>query len=127
MLKLGSRVSTSGNSVTARIFNVTGAVEVANTNVTIDVLDMPNGIAWVFFKFPANATLNTATNYRIDILSNVASSASFQRKTVAAANWTFGLVTTTQQVPAATDQIIITGENSSFDLTLRTQPSSLDQ
>jgi hypothetical protein len=114
LLKLGSRVNTTGNSVTARIFNVTGGAEVANTNVTIDVLDMPNGIAWVYFKFSANATLNTATNYRIDILSNVANSASFQRKTATTANWTFGLVTTTQQVPAATDQIIICGENSAF-------------
>lgn len=112
LLKLGSRVTTAGNTVTVRIFNQTGGAAVANTTVTIDVLDMPNGIAWVYFKFPANATLATATTYRVELLSNVASSASFQRKNATAANWTFGLVTTTQQTPAATDQIIIAGENS---------------
>jgi hypothetical protein len=116
LLKLGSRVATAGNTVTARIFNATGSVAVANTTVTIDVLDMPNGIAWVYFKFPASASLATATNYQIQILSNVAGSASFQRKTVTAANWTFGLVTTTAATPTATDQILVQGEHTGFNV-----------
>jgi len=114
LLKVQSRVLTAGNTVTARIFNVTGAAAVANTTVTVDVLDMPNGIGWVFFKFPANATLNTATNYQVQITANVANAATFYRKSATAAAWTFGLVTTTQQAPAAADQIVITGENSSI-------------
>jgi hypothetical protein len=116
LLKLGTRVATAGNTVTARIFNATGAVAVANTTVTIDVLDMPNGIAWVYFKFPASASLAAATNYQIQILSNVAGSASFQRKTVTAANWTFGLVTTTAATPTATDQILVQGEHTGFNV-----------
>ena len=116
LLKLGSRVITAGNTVTARIFNVTGSVAVANTTVTIDVLDMPNGIAWVYFKFPANASLAAATNYQVQILSNVAGSASFQRKNATAANWTFGLVTTTAATPTATDQILVQGEQSGFNV-----------
>lgn len=115
LLKLGSRVATAGNTVTARIFNATGSVAVANTTVTIDVLDMPNGVAWVYFKFPASASLVAATNYQIQILSNVAGSASFQRKTATAANWTFGLVTTTAAAPAAADQLLVQGENSAFN------------
>lgn len=116
LLKLGSRVATAGNTVTARIFNATGSVAVANTTVTIDVLDMPNGIAWVYFKFPASASLAAATNYQVQILSNVAGSASFQRKTATAANWTFGLVTTTAATPTATDQILVQGEQSGFNV-----------
>lgn len=112
LLKVQSRVTTAGNTITARIFNVTGAVAVANTTVTIDALDMPNGIGWVFLKFPANATLATATNYQVQIQSSTASAATFYRKTATAANWTFGLVTTTTQSPAVNDQIIVTGENS---------------
>lgn len=116
LLKIQSRVNTGGNTVTARIFNQTGGAVVANTTVTIDALDMPNGNAWVFFKFPANATLNTATTYRVELASNVASSATFYRKNVTAANWTFGLVTATNQAPAATDQIVIQGQNSGFNI-----------
>ncbi len=116
LLKLGSRVATAGNTVTARIFNATGAVAVANSTVTIDVLDMPNGIAWVYFKFPASVSLAAATNYQIQILSNVAGSASFQRKTATAANWTFGLVTTTAATPTATDQILVQGEHTGFNV-----------
>lgn len=116
LLKLQTRVTTGGNTVTARIFNQTGGAVVANTTVTIDVLDMPNGNAWVYFKFPANATLNTATTYRVELTTNVASSATFFRKNATAANWTFGLVTATNQAPAATDQIVVQGINSNFNV-----------
>ncbi|MFO0203774.1 MAG: hypothetical protein ACK528_11665, partial [Alphaproteobacteria bacterium] len=95
LVKIGSRVTTAGNTCTLRIFNATAAAEVAGSVVTVDVLDMPNGISWVHFKFAAPITLNTATNYNIQMLSNVASSASFHRKNATTANWTFGLVTTT--------------------------------
>ena len=116
LIKVASRVTTAGNTLTARIYNVTGAAVVANTTVTIDVLDMQNGIGWVYLKFPANATLNTATTYRVEIASNVASSATLYRKNATAANWTFGLVTTTNQAPAAADQIVVVGENSGFNV-----------
>lgn len=112
LLKVSARQTTPGCSVTARIFDVTGNAVVANTTVTIDALDMPNGIGWVYFKFPANATLNTATNYGIDLLSTIGSGATFHRKTATAANWTFGLVTTTNASPLATDQLLIQGENT---------------
>jgi hypothetical protein len=116
LVKIGSRVTSAGNTCTLRIFNATAAAEVAGSVVTVDVLDMPNGISWVHFKFAAPITLNTATNYNIQMLSNVASSASFQRKNATVANWTFGLVTTTANVPSATDQIIITGLNTGFNV-----------
>ena len=112
LLKVQSRVLTAGNTLTARIFNATGSVEVANSVVTIDVSDIPNGNGWFFLKFPANVTLNTAINYRIDILSNTTGAATLYRKTATVANWTFGLVTSTQQAPAVTDQLLIVGENS---------------
>jgi hypothetical protein len=116
LLKVSSRTTTGGNTVSVRIFNVSTASAVANTTVTVDAVDMPIAGGWVFFKFPTNASLATGTNYRIEILSNVAASASFFRKTVTAANWTFGLVTTTSQSPAAADQVLIVGENSSFNV-----------
>lgn len=115
-LKYG--MSTGIGTVTVKVYNVTLAANVANTSTTFPTSSMyasgtsiltmsPN---WIFIKFDANATLPASNTLRVDIQASVAGNATFYRKTTTAANWTFGLRTTTTAAPAAGDQMIIAPE-----------------
>lgn len=111
LLKLATRTGTSG-TVSVRLFNSTGAAAVAGTTVDVNTLDLPNTTTatWVMFKFAAPVTLLAATNYTIQVSSSVAGNANFMRKSATANDWTFGLRTTTNQLPAAGDQVLVASE-----------------
>jgi hypothetical protein len=101
-----------------------GGVAVTNTTVTINVADIPNGIEWLFMKFPANVTLVGATTYTVQAKSTTAAQVALFRKSATANDWTFALRTTTTQAPAAGDSMIVGGEwdsagvNSSWTVTM---------
>jgi hypothetical protein len=62
------------------------------------------------FKFAAPITTIATNFYRVELLTSVAASATFMRKSGTAGDWTIGLRTTTQQLPAAGDQVVIAGD-----------------
>ncbi len=118
-VKLSTRAVVPSGIFSVRLFNVTGAVAVAGTTVTINVSDIPNtssattnSPAWVFMKFASPIVLLAATSYRVEIMTSVAAQVTLFRDATAN-NWSRMLRTTTVQALAATDVIEITGEFSS--------------
>jgi hypothetical protein len=113
MLKLQVRSATLGGTLSVRLFNVTAAAPVAGTTVTININDMPSPATvgtWMTFKFPSPITTVANNAYRVELSTSVAASATFFRRSASAGDWTFGLRTTTQQLPAAGDQVVIGGD-----------------
>lgn len=113
MLKLQTRSTTLGGTLSVRLFNVTAAAAVAGTTVTININDMPTPATiptWMTFKFPSSITTVAGNFYRVELLTSVSASATFMRKSLTAGDWTVGLRTTTQQLPAAGDQVLIGGD-----------------
>jgi hypothetical protein len=119
MLKYGQR---SGSSVvTVRIYNVTSGAVVTNASVTFNSAVLSGASAsstatmsgnWMFFKFPAVATLPASHTLRVEISSTVANDVYFYRKTGTAGNWTFGLRTTSTAAPAAGDLMLIMAQST---------------
>lgn len=111
-----------------RLFDVVGAAAVPGTTVTINTADLPTvntatQVGWTFMKFSAPVLLVGATSYTVQISTSTAASVTIYRDATAA-NWSRILRTTTTQAPAATDDLVITGEyvsagvNSSFTVTM---------
>lgn len=129
MLKLQARSTTLGGILSVRLFNVTAAAAVAGTTVTININDMPNPASistWMTFKFPSSITTVAGNFYRVELLTSVAASATFMRRSGVANDWTNGLRTTTQQLPAAGNQVLIGGDytgagaGNSYTVTMNT-------
>ena len=113
MLKLQTRSTTLGGTLSVRLFNVTAGAVVAGTTVTININDMPTPASiptWMTFKFAAPITTVAGNSYRVELSTSVAASATFMRKSATAGDWTIGLRTTTQQVPTSGDQVLICGD-----------------
>lgn len=121
-LKISSRSGAPTGTFSTQL--AVAGVAVPNTTVTVNVADIPNGISWIFFKFPANVTLVGATTYTVQLKTTTNAQATVFRKSATAADWTFALRTTTTQAPAAGDNTITGGEwdsagvNSSWTITM---------
>lgn len=110
-LKLSVRTGTTG---TMSVHLAIATVEVTGTLVTINTADLPvaatadlNG-GWHFFKFASPVTLLEATSYTVE--AKTSSSSQISLFSTATTNWARALVTTTNQAPAAGDDLIICGE-----------------
>lgn len=87
---------------------------VTGTDVTIDAADLPtvntsiqNG--WTYLKFAAPVTLLAATAYNLQYRGSTASNVNLFRDGTAS-NLSRALKTTTNQAPAAGDELLISGE-----------------
>ena len=110
-IKLSVRTGTTG-TITVALDNA--GSDVAGTVVTIDTADLPaaataasNG-GWIFFKFASAVTLVAATAYGVKVRTSTAAQVSLF--VTSANNWARALVTTTTGAPAATDDMIISGD-----------------
>lgn len=116
LMKIHAVTATPSGTLSVRLYKTNAtAGPVAGTEVTINVADLPTitSPTWVQFKFAAPVTLpGGADTYAPQVVSSVASSVNFSRKSASAGDWTFGLRTTTNQVPTAGDQVLIAGEYS---------------
>lgn len=126
-LKVSSK--TSGGTLTVDLYNNTIAGQVAGSEVTIDVADVLAG-GWVFIKFASSILLLAANNYIVQIKTSTTGTVTLFRNATAS-NWSRQLRTTTNQAPAATDQLIIAGEHTgsgtgnSFTVTMNETASTV--
>jgi hypothetical protein len=108
-LKISSRSASPTGTMSVRLA-ITG-VPVVGTTVTVNVSDLPViGPTWTFFKFTIPITLLGATAYTVQVQSSTAGQVTLNRQSATASDWTFFLRTTTNQAPAATDQLITCGD-----------------
>jgi hypothetical protein len=112
-VQLSIRNTAVSGTLTAELYNVTGATSVRS--VTVNVSDISTtygttGSMWVFFKFASNVTLATGTNYVIRLSTSAGSVVACYAS--ATTNWSYQLVTTTNQALLANDSVIITGKHT---------------
>lgn len=98
-------VTTNSGTVSVELFNNTDTVSV--TSVTVNVADVQVG--WNFFKFGSSQTLTAGKAYKVGIKTSTNLALQCGRDATTS-NWARALRTTTTQAPAASDQLIITGE-----------------
>ena len=115
-VKLCERIGTTG-TMSIHLVLDTVFTEVAGTEVTIDVADLPSALesdvngGWIFFKFSVPVLLVTATAYRIEAKTSSNTQVDlFCNGTVD--NLSRCLRTTTTQDAVAGDDLIITGEKT---------------
>ncbi len=120
-VKIASRAASPTGTISVRLAQA--GVLVANTEITVNVSDLPTCTAtsgtttpvdtaeggWFFFKFGTNVTLAGATAYTLSAKTSSGSQVNLWRDSTAA-NWSRYLRTTTTAAPAAGDDMIITGE-----------------
>jgi hypothetical protein len=112
-VQLSARAAAGTGTMTAELYNVTGATSVRS--VTVNVSDITStygsvGSMWTYFKFASTVTLATGTNYAIRLSCN--STNQVYCYALATTNWSYMLVTTTNQAPAASDSVIVTGTHT---------------
>lgn len=89
-----------------------GGSTVANTEITINVTDIPAaGNCWVLFKFGTSVTLAGATAYTVKAKTSSSSLVSLNRNATAG-NWSRLLRTTTTGAPGAADDLYVMGEKT---------------
>lgn len=101
-IKVSATAATGTFSV--ELFNNTDTVSV--TSVTVNNTDLQVG--WNFFKFSSSQLLIAAKAYKVGLKHTTSAVTVFRDAT--ASNWSRALRTTTNQAPAAGDQILILGE-----------------
>jgi hypothetical protein len=119
-IKVSSRSSSPGsNTFTVALRDATAGVNVAS--VTVNVSDLDNAWGWQFFKFSSPVTLETGKNYLVRLVASASSMVTVYRNATSN-NHTRMLRTTTQQAPAANDQLHVlherTGAGSRTDFTV---------
>lgn len=111
-LYLSTRSAAPSGTFSVRLFNATLGAAVAGTTVTVNVTDIDNattnGLGWYCFKFSAPVLLLTATSYTVQIMSSTSSQVTMYRDATANNVCRF-LRTTTTQVPAAADNLLVMG------------------
>lgn len=111
-VKLASRVASPSGTITIELFNSTAA-SVALT-LTVNVADLPlatvadNQGGWIVFKFGSTVTPNGTDSYSVRARTSVAAQVNLYSS--ATTNWSRALRTTTNQAPAAGDDMIVAGE-----------------
>jgi hypothetical protein len=116
-VKVSSRVASPSGTITVRLS--TGGNAVAGTTVTLNVSDLPlmvtasapTSFYWCYFKFASPVVLLAATAYSVQSTTSVGSQVSLGYSTTTT-NWIRCLVTSTNATPAATDTLIVAGENT---------------
>lgn len=113
-VELANRTGTTGTMSVHLILSSDNS-EVAGTEVTIDVADLPvaatadiNG-GWIFFKFAAPVTLAAATAYKLESKTSSASQVTLFRDGTTDNSSRF-LRTTTEAAPGAGDDMIVCGD-----------------
>lgn len=115
-IKLCERNNTNG-TISVHLALSATHVEVAGTEVTIDVADLPAAVendlngGWIFFKFASPVLLSAATGYEVEAKVSSASSVDLF-KDGTSGNICRALRTTTEAAPGAGDEVIITGEKT---------------
>lgn len=115
-VKLCERLGTTGTMSVQLELDV-GDVAVAGTEVTIDTADLPSALeadlngGWIFLKFSSPVLLLAATAYQVAAKTSSASMVDLWCDGTAD-NISRCLRTTTEQAPAAGDDMIITGEKT---------------
>lgn len=113
-VKLCDRNGTTGTMSVHLILSSDNS-EVAGTEVTIDVADLPVAVAadlnggWIFFKLASPVTLIAATAYKLEAKTSTAVQVDLFCDGTAD-NLSRILVTTTTGAPAAGDDMIVAGE-----------------
>lgn len=118
LLKIGARTSSSG-TVSAALCNNAGTVLAECTmnvsDVASDTLPTSGTTSayghWVFFKFATPVAITSGTFYRIAYKTSVVGSLSFHRNSATTGVHHGAIVTDVTQAPAATDRLIIVGDN----------------
>lgn len=114
-IKMAGLSNTTG-TLTANIYNSTGAADVAGTSVTINKSDLNATFftsldgGWITFKFASPVTLIAATAYAIQLIVSNATGITVFVST--SSNWSRALRTTTTQAPVAADDLIVAGEHT---------------
>lgn len=115
-LKISSRSANPTGTFSVRLVTGGGAAgtttgtPVAGTTVTVNVSDLAqNPVGWYFFKFSAPVTLAPATSHNVQVQSSTSGQVTLFRDSTAS-NWSRFLRTTTNQAPAATDNLIVVGD-----------------
>lgn len=125
LLKHTNTLAGANQSVTVSLYNATTATTVATaTTVQAGYNTLPESIStgttttgvvltpgnWFQFLFSGGFAVTTGNNYQIRITSaGTANQNSFYRRSATAADWTFGLRTTTTAAPANGDILLIAG------------------
>lgn len=115
-VKLASRAASPTGTVSVRL--ALGGATVSGTEVTINATDLPtcatasNEGGWILFKFASPVTLAAATAYTVSAKESVATADIFLYRNATAGNWSRMLRTTTEQAPAAGDQLDVMGEHT---------------
>jgi hypothetical protein len=115
-VKISSRPNVPpGGTISVRLS--TGGVAVSGTTVTINVSDLPftsnsvpTSFYWCYFKFASPVTLLAATTYNVQATTSLTSQVALG--SLSTTNWIRCLVTSTNATPAATDTLIVAGENT---------------
>jgi hypothetical protein len=118
LLKIGARAAASG-TVSAALCNNAGTVlaectmnvsDVASNTLPTSGTTSPYG-HWIFFKFATPVAITSGTFYRIAYKTSVNGSLSFHRNSATTGVHHGAIVTNTTQAPAATDRLIVVGDN----------------
>lgn len=97
---------------TVQLYNSTAAAVVTGTTISINVTDIGSGtggIGWYVFQFATPVTLVGGDAYNVQIKSSTNSEVTLYTNGTAD-NWARMLLTTTNQAPAAGDQLLIQGQ-----------------
>ena len=115
-IHISNRSTSAIGTFTVELFNATTTIVVAS--VTINATDLFNNngstvnpLGWVYFKFNTPVTTVAAQLYSVRLINSGGNQVSVNFLTTAQ-NWTKVLVTTTNQAPAATDVLIISGQHT---------------
>lgn len=115
-VKLCERIGTTG-TISVHLVLSSDFSEVAGTEVTINVADLPSALeadlngGWVFFKLSSPVTLAAATAYRLEAKTSSATQVDLWCDATVD-NLSRALITTTTGAPAAGDDLIVAGEKT---------------
>lgn len=115
-VKLCERIGTTG-TMSVHLATSADHVEVAGTEVTINVADLPSALetdlngGWIFFKLATPVTLAAATGYEVEAKTSSATQVDLWCDATVD-NISRALITTTTQAPAAGDDLIVAGEKT---------------
>jgi hypothetical protein len=117
VLQLSGRATSVAGTLNIQLYDVTGATIVGQA--TVNITDLPNSntittshIDWTYFKFSSSVTTVAGRTYAIRAQASVINQVSWYYTTTTT-NPNRALVTTTNQAPVASDQLIIAGSYTS--------------
>ena len=120
-VKIATRATTPTGTMTVVLRNVTDAVDVAGTSVTINVSDIPDdvgtagtavtgcSVGWFLLKLAAPVLLVAGKAYNVRASTSSANMVNLFRDATAS-NWSRMLRTTTTAAPGAGDSMFVLGE-----------------